>query len=159
VKPAAAGVPIGLGVYLTFSRSALGAVAAGMVVLFALAPQARPQLGGAVAVLGAAALAALVSSRLPAVESLRRGETGDAREGLATLGVLVLLAAAAAALVIRQPRRELRAPKLPSSRPAVVLTCPSSCSSWPPPARPPSRDSRRAPLRRRDDQCRAVWLD
>jgi O-Antigen ligase len=119
---AAAGVPLGLGVYLSFSRGALAAVAAGMVVLFALAPQARPQLRAAVAVMGAAALAALVSSRLPTVESLRRGETGDAGDGLAMLGVILLLAVAAATLVIRRPRRELRLPTPPVSRPAVVLT-------------------------------------
>jgi hypothetical protein len=97
------------------------AVAAGMVMLFALAPQARPQLRGAITVLGAAVLAALVSSRLPTVESLHRGETGDAAEGLVMLGVLLVLAAAAAILVIRQPRRELRAPSLRVSRPAVVV--------------------------------------
>jgi hypothetical protein len=118
---AAAGVPLGLGVYLTFSRGALAAVAAGMVMLFALAPEARPQLRGAITVLGAAVLAALVSSRLPTVESLHRGESGDAAEGLVMLGVLLVLAAAAAILVIRQPRRELRAPSLRVSRPAVVV--------------------------------------
>jgi O-Antigen ligase len=118
---AAAGVPLGLGVYLTFSRGALAAVAAGMVLLLALAPKAGPQLRGALAVVGAAALAALVSSRLPAVESLRSGATGDAGEGLAMLGVLVLLAAAAATLVVREPERRVRAPRLPVSRPAVVL--------------------------------------
>ena len=119
---AAAGVVLGLGVYLTFSRGALAAVAAGMVVLFALAPAARPQLRGAVAVLGAAALAALVASRLPTVESLGGGQTGDAGDGLIMLAVLVLLAAAAAALVARPPRREIRAPSLPVSRPALVLS-------------------------------------
>src|SRR5919198_1530530 len=45
---AAAGVPLGLGVYLSFSRGALAAVAAGMVVLIALSPELRPQLRGAV---------------------------------------------------------------------------------------------------------------
>jgi hypothetical protein len=118
---AAAGVMLGLGVYLTFSRGALAAVAAGMVVLFALAPQARPQLRAAVAVLGAAALAALISSRLPTVESLHPGETGDAGDGLLMLASLVVLAAAAAAVGVRRPRRELRAPSLPVSRPAIVL--------------------------------------
>jgi O-Antigen ligase len=119
---AAAGVPLGLGAYLTFSRGALAAVAAGMVMLFAIAPRARPQVRGAVVVLGAAAVAALVSSRLPTVESLQRGEAGDAGEGLAMLGLIALLAAAAASLVIRRPRREPTAPRLPVSRPAVVLT-------------------------------------
>jgi hypothetical protein len=119
---AAAGVALGLGIYLTFSRGALAAVAAGMVVLLALAPQARPQFCAVVSVLGAAAIAALVASRLPTVESLHRDQTGDAGDGLLMLGALVLLAAVAAALVVRQPRRELRAPSLPVSRPAVVLT-------------------------------------
>jgi hypothetical protein len=119
---AAAGVVLGLGVYLTFSRGALAAVAAGMVLLFALAPQARPQFRAAVAVLGPAAVAAFVSSRLPTVESLHRGDTGDAGDGILMLAVLVVVAAAAAALVVRQPRRELRAPSLPVSRPVVVLT-------------------------------------
>jgi O-Antigen ligase len=119
---AATGVPLGLGMYLTFSRGALAAVAAGMVLLFALAPQARPQLRAAVAVLGAATIAALVASRLPGIESLQRGEIGGAGAGLAMLGLLVLLSAAAAAMVIRRPGRELRTPRLPVSRPAVVLT-------------------------------------
>ena len=119
---AAGGVPLGLGVYLTFSRGALAAVAVGMVVLFALAPQGRAQFRGAVVVLGTAAVAGLVSSRLPTVESLQSGETGDAGDGLLMLAVLVLLASAAAALVVRQPRRQLRPPPLPFSRPAVVLS-------------------------------------
>ena len=119
---AAGGVPLGLGVYLTFSRGALAAVAVGMVVLFALAPQGRAQFRGAAVVLGTAAVAALVSSRLPAIESLQSGETGDAGEGLLMLAALVLLGSAAAALVVRQPRRQLGPPSLPFSRPAVVLS-------------------------------------
>jgi O-Antigen ligase len=119
---AAAGVPLGLGVYLTFSRGALAAVAAGLVVLIALAPRLRPQLRGAIAILGAAALAGVVASRLSTVESLRRGEQGDLGEGLMMLAALVLLALAAAAMVMRRPKRELRLPSLPMSRPTAVLT-------------------------------------
>jgi O-Antigen ligase len=119
---AAAGVLLGLGVYLTFSRGALAAVAAGLVVLMALAPRLRPQLRGAIAILGAAALAGLVASRLATVESLRRGEHGDPGEGLLMLAALVLLALAAAAVVMRRPRRELSLPSLPVSRPTAVLT-------------------------------------
>jgi hypothetical protein len=119
---AAAGVPLGLGVYLTFSRGALAAVAAGLVVLIALAPRLRPQLRGAIAILGAAALAGLVASLLATVESLRRGEVGDPGEGLVMLAALVLLAFAAATVVVRRPRRELRLPQLPVSRPTAVLT-------------------------------------
>jgi O-antigen ligase len=119
---AAAGVVLGLGVYLTFSRGALAAVAAGLVVLFALAPQGRAQLRGAVVVLGAAAVAALVASRLPTVESLHIGQGGDSGDGLLMLAALLVLASAAAALVVREPRRVFQAPSLPVSRPAVVLS-------------------------------------
>jgi hypothetical protein len=119
---AAAGVPLGLGVYLSFSRGALAAVAAGLVVLVALAPEARPQLRSALAILGAAAAAALVASRLPGVESLRIGQTGDPGEGLLMLAMLVLLALAAAAVVVYRPPRQPKPRSLRSSRPAIVLT-------------------------------------
>jgi O-Antigen ligase len=119
---AAAGVPLGLGVYLTFSRGALAAVAAGILLLVALAPLGRSQIRSAVAILGAGAGAALVASRLPAVESLAPGERGDSAEGLLMLVALAALAVAAAAIVVHRPRRELRGPSLPVSRPAAVLT-------------------------------------
>jgi hypothetical protein len=120
---AAAGVALGLGVYLSFSRGALAAVVAGLVVLVALAPELRPQLRSAVALLGAGAVAALVASRLSTVESLGIGQRGDSGEGLLMLGVLLVLALAAAAIVSRKPRRELgSSPSLRIPRPALVLT-------------------------------------
>jgi hypothetical protein len=119
---AAAGVPLGLGVYLSFSRGALAAVAAGLVVLIALAPEARPQLRSAVAILGGGVAAGLVASRLPTVESLAIGQQGDTGDGLLMLAAVVLLAIVAAAIVIREPRRDWREPSLRVSRPAAVLT-------------------------------------
>jgi hypothetical protein len=119
---AAAGVALGLGVYLSFARGALAAVAAGLLVLIALAPDVRPQLRAAVAIFGAAAVAALVGTRLSTVESLRPAERGDPGEGLLMLAVLVALMLAAAGVVVRRPRRELKPPSLPFSRPAAVLT-------------------------------------
>jgi O-Antigen ligase len=120
---AAAGVPLGLGVYLSFSRGALAAVAAGLVLLIALAPEARPQLRSAVAIVGAGAVAALVASRLATVESLGVGQQGDTGEGLLMLATLIVLAVAAAAVVTWRPRREPAAqPSLRVSRPALVLT-------------------------------------
>jgi O-Antigen ligase len=118
---AAAGVTLGLGVYLSFARGALAAVAAGLVVLIALAPEARPQLRAVVAILGAGAAASLVGSRLSTVESLVIRERGDSGEGLLMFAVLVLLMVAAAAVVLRRPRRELKPLSLPFSRPAAVL--------------------------------------
>jgi O-Antigen ligase len=119
---AAAGVALALGVYLSFSRGALAAVAAGLVVLFALAPEVRPLLRSAAAILGAGAAAALVASRLPTVESLGIGQDGDTGDGLLMLGALVVLALAAAVIVTREPRRQWRQPSLGVSRPAAVLT-------------------------------------
>jgi O-Antigen ligase len=119
---AAAGVALGLGVYLSFSRGALAAVAAGFVVLIAVAPESRPQLRSAVAILGAGAAAALVASRLSTVESLRAGRHGDPSEGLLMLVMLVLLAMAAAAILSREPRRELGRASLRVRHPAILLT-------------------------------------
>jgi hypothetical protein len=119
---ATAGVPLALGVYLSFSRGALAAVAAGLVVLLALAPELRSQLRSAVAILGAGTAAGLIASRLPTVESLAIRQQGDTGDGLLMFAALVLLAAAAAAIVAREPRRERREPSLRVSRPALVLT-------------------------------------
>ncbi|MEA2331517.1 MAG: hypothetical protein QOH58_1655 [Thermoleophilaceae bacterium] len=119
---AAAGVPLCLGVYLSFSRGALAAVAAGLLVLLALAPAGRPQLRSALMILVTGAAAALVASRLPTLESLQSGESGVPAEGLVMLGCLVVLAGAAAALVTRTPRREARHFPLPVSRRAAVMT-------------------------------------
>jgi O-Antigen ligase len=118
---AAAGVPLGLGVYLSFSRAALAAVAVGVLVLLALAPQGRPQLRGAIAIIGAATAAALVASRLPTVQSLDVGERGDSSEGLLMLAALAVLAVVGAALAVRRPRRRIAIPPLPVSRRRAVL--------------------------------------
>ena len=70
---AAAGVVLGLGAYLTFGRGALAAVAAGLLVLIALAPDGRFQLLSAAVVAGAAGLAALLATRYPTVKTLVEG--------------------------------------------------------------------------------------
>jgi hypothetical protein len=122
---AAAGVALGLGVYLSFSRGALAAVAAGVLFLVALAPQGRPQVRAAIAVLSASAVAAFVSSLLPTVEAIDRGERGDSTEGLIMFAALVLLSGVAAFVVARRPSERARmgtAPALPVSRPTAVLT-------------------------------------
>jgi O-Antigen ligase len=118
---AAAGVPLGLGAYLTFARGALAAVALGLVVLLALAPAGRAQLRGGVAIVGPAAVAAVVASSLPAVKSLDVGEQGDAGDGLLMLGVTLVLSAVAAAIAWTHPRRPLRLPSLRLARPTAVF--------------------------------------
>jgi hypothetical protein len=118
---AAAGVPLGLGVYLSFSRAALAAVAVGLLVVLALAPKGRQQLRGAIVVTGAATVAALVASLLPTVQSVDVGERGDSSEGLLMLAALVGLAAVGAALAVRRPRWRIAIPPLPVSRRRAVL--------------------------------------
>jgi O-Antigen ligase len=122
---AAAGVALGLGVYLSFSRGALAAVAAGVLFLLALAPQGRPQLRAAIALVVGAGLAAVVASRLPTVESIKPRAEGDPTDGLIMFGVLIVLAVAAALVVARRPAERARTaplPALPVSRPTAVLT-------------------------------------
>jgi hypothetical protein len=118
---AAAGVPLGLGVYLTFARGALASAALGIVVLLALAPAARPQLRSIVAIVAGSAVAALVAARFPTVMSLDPREQADSGDGALMLTTLVLLALGAAAIVAHRPRREISLPRLPFSRPTVVL--------------------------------------
>ena len=115
---AAAGVALGLGVYLTYARGALAAVAVGLVVLLALVPQARPQLRAIVTILIPAALAALVANSFPTVTSL---SVRDAGEGIQMLVALLVLAGIAALLAPSVARRPIQVPKLGVSRPAVVL--------------------------------------
>src|SRR3954471_8505337 len=64
---AAAAAPLGLAVYLTFSRGALGALAAGLMLLLALRPTAG-QLRAVPACGGAALLAAAASEATPRVQ-------------------------------------------------------------------------------------------
>src|SRR4051794_23292209 len=69
---AAAAPPLGLALYLTFSRGALGALAAGLAVLLALSPE-RGRLRAAGLVAAAAAVPALATRALPAVATAGSG--------------------------------------------------------------------------------------
>jgi hypothetical protein len=98
-RAAAATAPIlGLACYLTFSRGALGATAAGLAVLVAVAPTLAQARRAAVAA-GSAVLAALATVPLSAVEA----PGGSAAQGAAMLAALAVLGTAAAWLAA--PRR------------------------------------------------------
>jgi hypothetical protein len=98
---AAATAPVlGLALYLTFSRGALGAAAAGLAVLLALAP-GRVRAVGVVVV--AAAVPALATLALPAVAT----EPSGSGQGAAMLLLLAGVAAAAAFLARRAGGGEL----------------------------------------------------
>lgn len=95
IAAAAAAVPLGAGIYLSFSRGALAALAAGLVVLLLLAPS-REQLTAAGIAVAAGALAAVVASFLPGVESLDGSDSDRRIDGLVMLAALVVLAGMAA---------------------------------------------------------------
>jgi hypothetical protein len=94
---AAAGAPLGMGLYLSYSRGSVAAAVVGLVALLGLAAFWE-QLRGLAVTSGAAAGGALLGALLPEVQSLS-GEA-DARElqGAAAVGGLLALGAAAAAL-------------------------------------------------------------
>ena len=125
VRAAAAfcGPALGLGVYLSFSRGALFALGAGLAALVVLSPAARVQLRSAAVLVGAGALAALVASLLPRVESLAPGQTGDGGDGLLMLAALVVLSAAAAAFSARSsiPAASASGPRVGRRATAVAL--------------------------------------
>jgi hypothetical protein len=90
---AAGAVPLGAGVYLSYSRGAIGAALAGLLVLVALAPSTA-QLRAAVLIAGAGAAAAAVAAAFPYVAALEGDTPG--RDGALALAALILLAVAAA---------------------------------------------------------------
>jgi hypothetical protein len=122
---AAAAVPLGLGVYLTFSRGALAAIGVGLVVLLAAAPTWSQLRAVAITVEGGA-VAALVSTGLHGV-SLSGSQSTREAQGAVMLAVLVVVMVAGAALQAWGSRLEregrLRDHRLPlparSSRLAV----------------------------------------
>lgn len=100
---AAAAVPLlGLDLYLTLSRGAIGALVAGLLVLIALRPRRGTLVAAALVLVGAAVPAALAETVLNDV--MRAQSTGGA--GVAMLAVLVA-AGAACAWVRVEPGPEL----------------------------------------------------
>jgi hypothetical protein len=98
------------GLYLTFSRGALAALAVGMLALLAFAPD-RAQARALAVAGGAGGLAALVCALLPQVHSV----DGGAGQGAALLATLVGLGASAAVLQVRLSRLEASG-RLPVTR-------------------------------------------
>ena len=97
----------GLTLYLTFSRGALGAAAAGFAVLVAVAPSLR-QLRAAALIVVAAAIPPVATLALPAVTHAESG----AGQGAAMLVLLLAGAALAGVAELRLPDRDARLPPL-----------------------------------------------
>jgi len=109
---AAAAVPLGMGCYLSFSRGALAALAAGLLTLVVLAPTFA-QLRAAILVAVAGAAGAIAGAASPAVRALEGSMATREREGAIVLVVAVVLmavAAAAAARVVQGERPDRRLP-------------------------------------------------
>ena len=102
IAAAAATVPLAIGVYLSLSRGVLAALAVGLVVLVALAPDARAQVRAVGIALVTSIPACVVAGALPAVRTLGESLATRRAQGLVMLAVLVALAAAAALLVRRE---------------------------------------------------------
>jgi O-antigen ligase len=95
---AAAIVPLGAGVYLSYSRGAIAVAALGIVTVAALA-RSRTQLRVSAVALAFAVVAAVAAAVFPGVASLEGSHR--TRDGAIVLAILVVLAAAAAALAYR----------------------------------------------------------
>lgn len=120
---AAAAAPLGAGVYLSYSRGAIGVAVAGLLVLVAAAPSVT-QLRAAALVLVTGAAAAVVAEAFPYVAALEGDE--PARDGALALAAMTALAAAAAIAARRlvpaaepAPRRWTR--HLPALAAAAVV--------------------------------------
>ena len=121
VAAGAATAPLGLGLYLSFSRGALFACFAGLVALIVLAPQRQQFQTVAVAVL-AGALSAVAASPFRGVTSLAGSVSTRGRDGAITLALLVIIMVAAGTaqwLLARGGRHDVEL-RLPRRAPVIA---------------------------------------
>jgi SAM-dependent methyltransferase len=120
---AAGAAPLGLGIYVSFSRGAVLACGVGLVVLVAAAPD-WAQLRGAAIALGAGVFAALAATPYDGVTGLSGALSTREREGAALLGTVAAIALLAALLSGWAAREEAtgsaRSGRLPHSRHAPL---------------------------------------
>jgi O-Antigen ligase len=120
---AAAVVPLGLGLYLSFSRGALFAGAAGLLTLVVAAPR-REQLDAVLLSIVAGALVAVSSSQFGGVTGLHGSASTRELQGAITFAVLALIMLATVLaqrwLMSRSPARS-GALQLPRRAPLIAL--------------------------------------
>jgi hypothetical protein len=118
---AAACAPLGLGLYLSFSRGALFACAAGVITLVIAAPR-RAQLQSALLAIAAGGLAAIAAAPFGGVTALTGSGSTRELEGAVVFVLLaaIIAGAIAAQLALARPERdgELR---LPRRAPLIAL--------------------------------------
>jgi hypothetical protein len=121
VAAAAATAPLGLGLYISFSRGALFACFAGIVALIVAAAR-REQLGAIAVAICAGALAALVGSQMRGVTALAGTLGVREQQGAIMLGTLVVLVLASGLVQWLLCRRQRPgALRLPRRAPALAL--------------------------------------
>jgi hypothetical protein len=103
IAAAAAAVPLGAGVYLSYSRGAIAAAVLGLSILVAAAPS-RAQLRAAAVALAGGIAAAACSAAFRGVAALEGSASQRSREGAVVLVLLALIAAAAAFATARERR-------------------------------------------------------
>jgi O-Antigen ligase len=118
---AGAAAPLGLGLYLSFSRGALFACAAGLVALLVLVPR-REQLVAILVSVVAAVLAALSAAPFSGVTALLGAQSKRETQGAIALVLLVAIVIAAGGVLWRFARRERGALlRLPRRAPLIAL--------------------------------------
>jgi hypothetical protein len=122
---AAAGAPLGLGLYLSFSRGALFAFAAGLIALIVLAPR-REQLRAIVVILVAGAVSSALAAPFRGVTSLEGALSTRESQGAITLAAVIAVAGLAAAAWWLLARRE-RSAELTLPRRAPILGFAAIC--------------------------------
>jgi O-antigen ligase len=116
----AAAALLGMGLYLSFSRGALFACAAGLIALILLAPTVE-QLRGMLVSIAAAVLAAAAAGPFQSVTSLAGAQSTRERQGAITLVLLLVIMAAAAGAQWRLMRVQRPRPlNLPRRAPAIA---------------------------------------
>jgi uncharacterized integral membrane protein len=117
----AAAAPLGLGLYLSFSRGALFACAAGLVVLVTVAPR-REQLRAILLTVAAAALASVSAAPFRGLTSLVGTPATRERQGAIVLALLALVMLVATGAQWRLTRRErVGALRMPARTPSIAV--------------------------------------
>jgi hypothetical protein len=116
---AAGSVPLVVGVWLSYSRGAVAALAVGLLALAALA-RTRAQLVAIAVTVVAGVPAAVAADGLDGVRALEGSMSAREQDGLVMLAILLVLAAAAAALTWRAARLRPRPIALPRWAPVAI---------------------------------------
>jgi hypothetical protein len=117
---AVATAPLGLGLYISFSRGALFACVAGLLALVVLAPR-RQQLAALLLAVGAAVVASLAVAAFTGVTSLSGSLSTRESQGAIVLGLLVVIALGTGVIQhLLAARVEDRSLALPRRAPLIV---------------------------------------